>query len=144
MSESRKQLRNIFWPKIESAQQAQSLVNIAAGLCVFICGISLVVSLLYKYELVNVPAFQSAWMSIFIYGPLAYFIHEKEKIAAWTALGYYVMDQIYMLTQNQGAPGVMMILIACAFISNIRALNYLGKQPETPNQGHQPSKNNAA
>ncbi len=130
MSDDRKKFPNIFWPKIESKRQAESLIKIAAGYCIFISCMSLGASLLYKYQIVDIPYFQSAWMSAFIYTPLAYFLYEKEKIAAWATLIYYVFDQIYTMTISSGTPGFLMILVTCAFISAIRALRYLDKNSE--------------
>ncbi len=144
MSDIRKRTLNFFWPKIEFKEQAESLVRMAAGFCVFISSFSLGASLLYKYEYVNVPAFQSAWMSVFIYGPLAYFIHEKEKIAAWTGLIYYAMDQLYMMTSTGGKPSLLMVVIICGFISAIRALNFLAKNPEALKSEDLPSENKVA
>lgn len=129
-SEKKKSV-NLFWPKIEDREQAEGHIKTAAGVCVFIACVSFGISILYKYGYVNMPLAKDSWYAAFLYAPLAYFIYDKSKMAAWFALVLYSLDQALALPQK-GAGGLFMtILFICCFISAIRSFNFLEKNPPT-------------
>lgn len=120
---------NIFWPKIETREQAEKHIKTAAGICVFVACMSFGVSILYKYGYINMPLAKDSWYAAFLYAPLAYFIYERSLTASWIALLLYTVDQIMALPQKGAGGSVMTILFICCFISAIRSFKFLEKNP---------------
>ncbi|WII71980.1 hypothetical protein QJS83_16070 [Bdellovibrio sp. 22V] len=120
---------NIFWPKIESREQANGLINTAAGFCAFIAVLNLALSFAYKYEVFTLPIGKDAWYNTVVYAPLAYFIYDKSKIATWLGLGVYLIDRVLTLQYQTGGGAFLSVVITCAFISALRAFKYLESNP---------------
>ncbi|WP_374033295.1 hypothetical protein ACES2I_10840 [Bdellovibrio bacteriovorus] len=127
--EQKRKPPTLFWPEINDRIDAEALVRRAVGICVFIAAMSVTLSLLYKYQIIDIPLAKDAWGSALVYGVLAYFISEHSKIASWITLIVYIGDRIYTL-KSTGAGGLAIaVIFICSFIACIRALDYLEKNP---------------
>ncbi|UXR63706.1 hypothetical protein EZJ49_11555 [Bdellovibrio bacteriovorus] len=120
---------NLFWPKIESPGDAEKAIKGAAGICAFVAVMGFLLSLAYKYGVLQIPAAKDSWYNVFTYGPLAYFIYEKSKTAVWLALGLYLVDRLLTLPHTNVGGLFISVIFTCTFISALRGLKYLEKNP---------------
>lgn len=137
--EQKRKAPTLFWPEIKDRVDAEALVKRAVGICVFISLLNVALSVLYKYQILDIPLAKDAWGSAVIYGPLAYFISEHSRVAGWLALIVYLADRVVTL-QHAGMGGIVMaVIFTCSFIACIRALNYLKENPiESPSEENIP------
>ncbi|MGE9744086.1 hypothetical protein [Bdellovibrio bacteriovorus] len=127
--EQKRKPPTLFWPEINDRIDAEALVRRAVGICIFIAAMGITLSLLYKYQVIDIPMAKDAWGSALIYGVLAYFISEHSKAAGWMALIVYLGDRVYTIKYTGVGGLAIAVIFTCSFIACIRALDYLKKNP---------------
>lgn len=122
----KKILHSVFPKRISSTAHARLLIRNSLIFAMVVASAGVLFSFLFRYDIVTTSSFEDGWMNAFIYGPIAYFLLEKEKIAVWAALIYTFADQSYAIT-NGLFPSLISVTAMIVFASALRGIYYLKK-----------------